>query len=117
MNDDGTLTIDEYQSRTMDTAIYPEAGDRSVMAVIYVALGLAGEAGEIANKAKKILRDGTALDQFAKDARKEIGDAAWYLARLCDELDTGLSEVLAGNLAKLADRKARGVLRGSGDNR
>jgi NTP pyrophosphatase (non-canonical NTP hydrolase) len=103
------MNFDQYQHETRKTAIYPEN-----QALNYLALGLNGEAGEVAEKIKKHIRDGKELDQ---DFAKELGDTLWYLARLVDELDTDLSEVAEANLDKLLDRKERGQIQGSGDNR
>ena len=104
-----SMEMDDYQNKAADTAIYkPEH------AVIYPALGLAAEAGEVANKVKKILRDGT----FNKEAiADEVGDVLWYIAALCRDLNVNMSELAYKNLQKLEDRKRRGKIAGSGDNR
>ena len=82
--------------------------------VIYPALGLAAEAGEVANKVKKILRDGT----FDREAiADEVGDCLWYIAALCRDLNVDMGELAQKNLDKLNDRKERNVLQGSGDKR
>ena len=91
--------------------IWQRAGIR---AVIYPALGLAAEAGEVANKVKKILRDG---DFDRKAVADEIGDCLWYIAALCRDLNVNMNDVARANLSKLQDRKKRGVISGSGDNR
>jgi len=101
--------FDHYQRKTQETAIYPE--DK---ALEYLALGLNGEAGEVAEKVKKHIRDGKELDE---DFAKELGDVLWYLTRLVDELDANMSEVAESNLDKLFDRKERDKIQGSGDNR
>jgi len=101
--------FDHYQRKTQETAIYPE--DK---ALEYLALGLNGEAGEVAEKVKKHIRDGKELDE---DFAKELGDVLWYLTRLVDELDADMSEVAEANLDKLFDRKERDKIQGSGDNR
>lgn len=87
--------------------------------LVYPILGLVGEAGEIANKAKKIARDkGGNMDTVAQDdAHAELGDVLWYVSAMATELDTELSDVGSSNLDKLSSRKERGVLGGSGDNR
>ncbi len=108
--------IDEYQEFTRTTAIYPKADTGEVEALAYVALGLAGESGEIANKVKKLLRDGDSM-QLRTAIATELGDVCWYVARLADELAVSLSGVIAANRAKLSDRQSRGVLGGSGDQR
>lgn len=110
-------TFDSYQLATGDTAVYPN--DTRAAALSYVALGLAGEAGEIANKVKKIIRDdnGVPTSTVEADLAAELGDVLWYLTRLADEIGYSLETIAAANLLKLADRKQRGVLKGSGDTR
>lgn len=105
----------EYQDRALETAIYPNQGNNFV----YPALGLVGEAGEVADKLKKVIRDNNGvLTDTVKDAvAAELGDTMWYVAVLASELGYGLDEIMAKNLAKLNSRKNRGVLTGSGDNR
>lgn len=75
-----------------------------------------GEAGELANKWKKVLR-GDGGDLFNSFVAAELGDVLWYLARLADECGYTLEEIASYNLKKLADRKARGALTGAGDDR
>ena len=106
------MQLDEYQERANDTAIYPEG-------LNYPILGLAGEAGELCNKYKKILRDkgGEADINDMGELAKELGDVLWYVAQIATELDTDLEIVARRNLMKLEDRQNRGVLGGSGDNR
>ena len=110
-----SLDINEYQQAARSTAIYPDAGRN----MIYPTLGLAGEAGEVAEKVKKVIRDKAGV--FDADTRtaiaKELGDVLWYVAQIASELDLDLSNVAQGNLDKLADRAQRGQLQGSGDNR
>lgn len=110
------VEFNAYQQFTQTTAIYPGGGLCSPDAVIYTALGLAGEAGELANKAKKIMRDGDDF-RLRNDMRDELGDVLWYLARLSDELGIDLARVARNNVDKLRDRVERGVISGSGDNR
>lgn len=104
-----TTHFDSYQDFTESTAIYPE--DK---ALEYVALGLASEAGEFAGKVKKWIRDGKKDDDALVS---ELGDVLWYLARAAAELEVYLSDVAQVNRAKLLDRSARNVIKGSGDNR
>lgn len=106
-------SADWYQDKASKTAIYPNQGQNP----FYPALGLAGEAGEVANKIKKMMRDDLKKEELRDIISKEIGDCMWYIAALCTEFDLQLSDVLAENLNKLYDRKDRGVLQGSGDNR
>ena len=87
------ITFEQYQQSTKTTAIYPDAGKQgSLQSLSYCALGLAGEAGEIANKVKKLLRDG---DSFSKrDAiAAELGDVLWYLSQLATELEKDLGKI------------------------
>jgi NTP pyrophosphatase (non-canonical NTP hydrolase) len=109
------LTLKEYQERSRSTAIYPDAGRNFT----YPTLGLAGEAGEVAEKIKKVHRDkaGKVDDETRAAVEKELGDVLWYVAQLATELGLDLGEVAGKNLAKLASRKERGVLGGSGDAR
>ncbi len=110
-----STTFGDYQTRSRTTAIYPDAGSNFV----YPTLGLAGEAGEVAEKIKKVLRDkgGKIDDETRAAVEKELGDVLWYVAQLATELGLGLDRVAEANLAKLASRKDRGLLGGSGDNR
>lgn len=108
-------TFNEYQKATSQTAKYPQE-----FALIYLSLGIASEAGEVAGKMKKWIRDGDSKmtrEEWVKAMSSEIGDVLWYAARLADELDLSLSEIAEENMSKLLDRKARGVIGGSGDNR
>lgn len=109
------MDLATYQQRSRQTARYPNAGSNP----IYPTLGLCGEAGEVADKIKKVLRDrGGVLDAAVRDDLKlELGDVLWYLAQLATELDLDLAEVAEANLAKLASRAARNVIGGSGDRR
>ena len=100
------------------TAAYPEKGTRSAMALAYVGLGL-GEAGEVQGKIKKVLRDdgGVITDEKREAISAELGDVLWYLAGVATELGVTLDDIARDNIAKLLDRKSRGVIGGSGDNR
>lgn len=102
----------DYQEATAETAIYPES-----QALEYLALGLASEAGEVAGKVKKLIRDGGDPSGVILGVAGELGDVLWYLARLADEIGISLHSVAEGNLTKLRDRKNRGVIGGSGDSR
>lgn len=86
----------------------------SASSLEYLALGLCGESGEVAEHIKKFIRDGK-LDKAA--VTKELGDVLWYIANLCDLLDTSLEEIASSNLGKLSSRAARGKIQGSGDDR
>lgn len=109
------MTFNEYQNESRKTAIYPNAGKN----FIYPTLGLAGEAGEVAEKIKKVLRDKNGIvDNTTKtEIAKELGDVLWYLSQISAELGLSLDEVATENLKKLFSRKNRGVISGSGDNR
>lgn len=113
------LFLSEYEDRAWSTAIYSGRSHN----IVYPALALAGEAGEIANKVKKLWRDrgiksGENLNANDRLALiDELGDALWYISALAREIGSSLDEVAALNLEKLEDRKQRGVLGGSGDNR
>lgn len=101
--------MNDYQRAAVSTAIY-----KKEHAVIYPALGLAAEAGEVANKVKKILRDG----KFDREAiADEVGDCMWYIAALCRDLNIDMQQIADNNIKKLKDRLERGVISGSGDSR
>jgi NTP pyrophosphatase (non-canonical NTP hydrolase) len=109
------MTFNEYQELTAQTAIYPNRGSNPV----YPALGLCGEAGEVAEKVKKLLRDdgGVISAEKRTDVAKELGDVLWYVSQVASEFGLDLHSIAKGNLDKLFSRKERGVLGGSGDNR
>ena len=114
------MTFDEYETeaeRTMARAAGEQVSKELHLAVM--ALGLAGEAGEVADKVKKVLRDhGGVFSPEQREALKlELGDVLWYVAQLASELGFELEEIGAANLDKLASRSARNVIAGSGDNR
>ena len=109
------MELSDYQARSRATAVYPGAGEN----LVYPALGLGGEAGEVAEKVKKAIRDdGGVLTPERRDALAgELGDVLWYVAQVATEAGLDLGEVAAGNLAKLRSRQERAVLQGSGDSR
>ena len=116
------MTFDEYQKETSTTAIYPinlTTQQLGIIGICYSALGVNGEAGEIADKVKKLMRDhgGIVTDQWRTETLDEVGDCLWYLAQLCERLGSSLDFVALRNLKKLADRKKRVALHGSGDVR
>jgi|SRR5690606_6317242 len=130
------LTFDEYQKSVIVTKVYddninkfieslniPEEENRlrlkKFLCYIYATLGLVGEAGEVAEKLKKILRDGNfEIGEAEKqDLLRELGDVQWYVVDSADELGSSGEEVARMNIDKLKSRKERGVLQGSGDNR
>lgn len=111
------MEFSKYQNATNSTAIYPQAGTGQPAALNYVIVALAGEAGELLNKWKKYLRDGTPLDELYPLIVEEAGDMYWYLARLAMEMGYSSDAIAQTNLQKLEDRKRRDVLSGSGDHR
>lgn len=108
------MTLNEYQQKALETAIYPKQ-----FKVIYPALGLTGEAGEVADKVKKIIRDGNGQlsDEKRREIAKEVGDVCWYIATMAHDIGYTLEEICQMNYEKLSSRKQRGVLGGNGDNR
>ena len=109
------MELNHYQRESRKTALYPDVGSNA----IYPTLGLVGEAGEVADKVKKILRDKKGLfDEKSKDEIKfELGDVLWYISQLASELGYELDDVANSNLKKLKSRKLRGKIQGSGDDR
>ena len=108
------MTFNDYQRNTAKTAIYPPE-----IGLAYVTMGLAGEAGEIANKVKKIYRDkqGVLDDETRAILSAELGDVLWYVSQLATEVGVDLATVANDNIKKLTSRKERGTLTGDGDNR
>lgn len=109
------MNLNDYQKLALRTASPKDKKDE----LFHLLLGLCGETGEIAEKAKKIVRD--QASDFSKwdtvDLTKELGDVLWHIAVIADYFDIPLAEVGETNIAKLADRLNRGVIGGSGDNR
>lgn len=115
MDQDYGMTLDEYQDLALETAVYADK-----FAVIYTALKLSGEAGEVSEKIGKRLRDhdGDFSDaEWRQSVKKELGDVLWYVAAIADDLGFTLEDVADTNLSKLASRVERGVIAGSGDDR
>lgn len=114
---EGKMTFDEYQEHAATTAIYPERG--AIGGLAYTVLGLNGEAGEIAEKLKKVIRDnGGVLDETKiYELAKELGDVLWYVAETATQLGLSLNQIAEINVEKLYSRKRRGELQGNGDNR
>lgn len=108
------MDFNTYQQQAATTAVYPETAK-----YVYPTLGLCGEAGEVAEKVKKVIRDngGVFTEEKKREIVKEIGDVLWYIAALLSDLDVTMDEAAVGNLEKLFSRKERGVLNGNGDNR
>lgn len=109
------VDCDDYQRAAMRTARDKDAPDE----FMHLVLGLVGEAGEVAEKVKKLVRDeGSDLERLDRDdMAAELGDVMWYTAVLANFLDLSLNDVAQRNIDKLADRQSRAVLGGSGDNR
>ena len=107
------MLIDEYQSQALKTAEYPSDKEME-----YLLLGLSGEAGELNNKYKKVLRGDKEIDkEFRTEMAKELGDVLWYVALFAKAIGYNLDTVAQMNLSKLAARKEAGTIKGSGDNR
>lgn len=110
------MDFNNYQFRAAKTAIYPKEG---LQGLLYTSLGLVSEAGEVAGKVKKILRDDQSV--ISPDRHEqlvdELGDVLWYCAMVADELGITLGYAAMRNIDKLEDRMNRGKIQGSGDNR
>ncbi len=108
------MTFDFYEKKALETAVYGAGNE-----IIYPALGLANEAGEVLGKIKKVLRDNNG--EFSGDKKKqiadEVGDVLWYIAAMANDLGISMEEIALSNLVKLKDRQERNVIQGSGDNR
>jgi len=109
------MTFNEYQELSIQTS----KRSYGMPAIAYFSLGLAGEAGEVAEKIKKLFRDdaGGLTAERREAIVKELGDVLWYLSAVAYELNTNLEDVAIKNREKLVDRMARGVRQGDGDNR
>lgn len=106
------LTLRYYQKRAMHFAL-PSARQPG-----YMIPGLVAEAGELAGHYAKMIRgDSVPMDTVKENIKKELGDVLWFVAGVADLYGFTLDEIAVANLTKLADRKARGVIQGSGDNR
>jgi NTP pyrophosphatase (non-canonical NTP hydrolase) len=108
--DERKKTFNDYQDFVKTMKVYPERH-----AIVYPALGIVDEGGEVAGKVKKWLRGDRELDR--KELLKEAGDVLWYLASLADDLGFTFQDMVDENVKKLSSRKERGVLKGDGDNR
>jgi NTP pyrophosphatase (non-canonical NTP hydrolase) len=109
------MTFDEYQKQSKSSAQYSAFAP----AWVYLALGLTGEAGEVADKLKKVIRnhDGVFSEDDKLGVQQELGDVLWYVSQLCEELGFSMDEVAKMNRTKLDDRVARDVIKSRGDNR
>lgn len=112
----GPMTFDEYQQKALATAIVHQD---PLMDKTILAMGVAGEAGEMLEKWKKVLmyQDGVATGDNIQEIGKELTDVVWYVAVLAERLGLSFDDIMQQNVQKLASRKARGVQKGAGDNR
>ena len=125
LNRKPVINLDDYQYSAIRTVAYPGLG--TALGLLYTSLGLGNEAGEVLGKVKKLVRDDngdmliTSQLEISDEKRaaiaKELGDTLWYLAMVATEMNLSLNDIAYENIAKLADRKERGVLKGDGDNR
>jgi NTP pyrophosphatase (non-canonical NTP hydrolase) len=109
------MDFNDYQNKSRKTAKYPAIGHP----LIYPALGLVNEAGEVAGKIKKVFRDkdGQINEETRQALKAELGDVLWYIAQVATELDLSMDEIAEYNITKLYDRLERGRIQGEGDNR
>lgn len=108
------MDFNAYQNAACETALYGDA-----YRITYPALGLASEAGEVAGKVKKVLRDrgGDFGDDQIAAIKDELGDVLWYVASLAADLGITMDDIAAGNIEKLHSRLERGTIKGDGDQR
>jgi NTP pyrophosphatase (non-canonical NTP hydrolase) len=119
--------VRDYQETAASLSIYQDAADMItddpnaawMLDMLYCAAGIAGEAGEIANQIKKVMRDdkGVPTEERKAKVAKELGDVMWYAAAICNEFGLDLGEVMVANADKLLERQAKGTLQGDGDER
>lgn len=109
------MTFDEYQTKSKATDTGTVIGEHYV----YLAMGLAGESGELINKVKKVFRDngGQMTDEKKEAIKQELGDVLWYTAQLATALGFTLEDVAKDNLDKLSDRQKHNTIHGAGDER
>lgn len=112
--------VEEEHLTALDNCnVVARATIKQLLCHYYAVLGLCGEVGEIANKAKKVIRDqhGAISKEYVEDIGSELGDVQWYVSETAESLNLLLEMVAQGNIRKLADRKKRGRIQGSGDER
>lgn len=111
----GEMDFDEYHRKAAETAMYPNKGSN----LNYAVLGLNGEAGEVAEHAKKLMRDDGGVITTDRQTKliSELGDVLWYVAACCSEIGVGMNLVAERNVEKLRSRKERGVITGQGSDR
>jgi NTP pyrophosphatase (non-canonical NTP hydrolase) len=110
-------SFDMYQEKAADFANYKGFNDFDKLGLIYPALGLVGESGEVAEKVKRLLRNEILSEKYKEEIAKELGDVLWYVAELARKLKFKLSDIAKMNIDKLEDRKQRNKINGNGDNR
>lgn len=114
------MNFDEYQAEARKTAVYEVAtADGTKLTLLYPALGLAGETGEVCEKIKKLFRDkgGIQTPEFKEALTLELGDVLWYLANLACDAGIKMADVADANIRKLHSRRERNMIKGDGDNR
>lgn len=113
------MKFDKYQKQAAEFDLFETSVDLKSPGFLEKVLGITGEAGEVADKVKKIIRDkgGYASEEDRMEIAKELGDVLWYVANVARYLDVSLSDIAEGNIAKLSSRKKRNKLHGEGDNR
>ncbi len=111
--------MNEYQEKAKEYDLFRATGNYNTVAFIEKVLGLVGEAGETADKIKKVLRDkeGIIDEHDKQEIAKELGDVLWYIANIARYLDVSLDDVARMNIDKLESRKQRNLISGEGDNR
>ncbi|XKT74579.1 MAG: nucleoside triphosphate pyrophosphohydrolase family protein [Patescibacteria group bacterium UBA2163] len=111
------MDFNDYQTKASSTNTQTEKGAQFML--MYLSMGLAGESGEVVEKLKKVVRndDGVVTDEKREDLKKELGDVLWYLSQFADALGISFDDVAEANIAKLADRAKRDVIKSEGDNR
>jgi NTP pyrophosphatase (non-canonical NTP hydrolase) len=110
------MTFDEYQKQALTTA---HNNPDPLMNKTIWAMGVAGEAGEVLEKWKKIVayKEGKVSDEDLQELAKELGDVVWYIAVMADSLGLSFDDIMQQNVEKLKSRKSRNVIKGHGDNR
>lgn len=113
------MNADDYQKQALTSAYTDPQYVDSLMQKTIWAMGVAGEAGEVVEKWKKIVayKSGKITQEDTDELAKELGDVIWYIAVMADSLGLSLGDIMQNNLDKLASRKQRGVIKGKGDNR
>lgn len=113
------MTFDEYQKKALATAYTDPTYVNTLMDKTIWAMGVAGEAGEVVEKWKKIVayKEGKVSPEDLAELGKELGDVVWYIAVMADSLGLSFDDIMQKNITKLQSRKKRNVIKGEGDNR